>query len=167
MSVGLLALYMTVSPGQQFDPPTYEEDPRLLKLNEFFRERRAPISHLSRDFLIAADRNSLDWRLLPSISIVESSGGKAYKNNNIFGWDNADREFESIRDGIHFVASRLAESHLYKNKDLNGKLATYNPSPEYAPLVKAVMSRVGPRTLDHPRNPIRETRPYSSIRMPR
>lgn len=142
MVAGLLATNVTLSPSQHFQPPTYDFDPRLLILQEFFEHRGSPIDHLAKDFLLAADHYQLDWRLLPSISVVESGGGKDFKNNNIFGWDNGRQKFTSVRAGIHAVAERLSRSKLYKNKDLDEILATYNPSAEYSALVKSVMARL-------------------------
>ena len=36
-------------------------------LENFFAARHCPVRGLAREFLIAADKNGLDWRLLPSI----------------------------------------------------------------------------------------------------
>ena len=114
-------------------------------VGKFFEEKESPVAYLARDFIVAADRNGLDWRLLPAIAFVESGGGKAFQNNNIFGWDNGDWSFRSIREGIHRVAFHLGGSKLYKNKDLLGKLAAYNPHAIYPPLVTSVMDEIGPR----------------------
>lgn len=92
----------------------------------------------------AADAHGLDWRLLPSISFIESTGGKALKNNNLFGWDAGRAEFPSLSAAIHTVAYSLANSRLYKNKDLDEVLETYNPEADYARKVKSVMKRISP-----------------------
>ncbi len=123
-------------------------DERLLKLERFFAHQNCPLRKASADFLEAADRYSLDWRLLPSISMVESGGGKAYRNNNVLGWDSGNRIFPSVRAGIHQVASRLATSGLYRHKDVDQILYTYNPHPEYITRVKWVMRQIdSSRTL--------------------
>jgi len=119
--------------------PPKTSDNRLKQLEIFFAEHDCPLRKHAQDFIAAADQNDLDWRLLPSISFIESSGGKDYRNNNPFGWASCEQKFPSIRAGIHAVASRLANSPLYRDKDLNGILATYNPSPRYGRQVKAVM----------------------------
>ena len=125
--------------------PKPETDPRLVRLQQFLAERDCPIEKYASDFIEAADAHDLDWRLLPSISFVESGGGKQYTNNNVFGWDSCRQRFASIRDGIHTVASRLANSQLYRNKDLEGKLRTYNPVADHYPaLVKSVMRSIAP-----------------------
>lgn len=123
-------------------------DFRLLRLQQFFEQKKAPIQHLAPDFIEAADRHDLDWRLLPGISIVESSGGKYKKNNNIFGWGNGDRKFPTVRHGIYTVANNLSTSKYYRNKDTDRILQTYNPRPEYLKRVREVMSQIGPDPED-------------------
>jgi hypothetical protein len=86
----------------------------------------------------------LDWRLLPSISVIESGGGKAYKNNNLFGWANGDHLFPSLKSGIHEVGYKLGRSPLYRNRDVPAKLHLYNPNEEYATNVMTVMNRISP-----------------------
>jgi len=144
---------LLVSPGQ-IHPDQHrsiavsrQDDPRLARLRSYFREKNCPIEDLSADFIAAADAHNLDWRLLPAISIIESSGGKRYIRNNIFGWDSCKRGFPTIRDGIHHVAARLANSSLYKNKDVDGILKTYNPYSFYPGRVKRVMRALGPANL--------------------
>jgi len=142
---GLIAVPAVVSHGQELNgEKTRAADPRLLRLQQFFAARDCPLREVAADFLAAADHNALDWRLLPSISIIESSGGKDYRNNNVFGWDTPLQSFASVREGIHYVAAQLARSDLYKNKSLDGKLRTYNPNPAYPHKVKAVMRALGP-----------------------
>jgi hypothetical protein len=99
---------------------------------------------MASDFIHVADENSLDWRLLPSISVIESGGGKAYRNNNIFGWNNGLEPFPSLRAGLDLVASRLSHSPIYRNRDVIGKLHLYNPDETYADRVLGVMHRISP-----------------------
>lgn len=127
-------------------------DPRLPRLVKFFDSLGSPVSGLAPEFLAAADRHGLDWRLLPSISVVESGGGKKFSKNNIFGWGSATRGFASIRGSIDWVAERLADSKLYQGKDLDGILTTYNPRPGYPARVKSVMRLVAPDQPAAPRN---------------
>ncbi|HME10283.1 MAG TPA: hypothetical protein VKG25_24740 [Bryobacteraceae bacterium] len=142
---GLISVPAAVSPQtENAGPPTQVVDARLVRLQQFFEARDCPLREVAGDFLQAADRYALDWRLLPSISMIESSGGKDYRNNNVFGWDSPLQNFASVREGIHYVAAQLARSNRYKNKSLDGKLRTYNPNPEYSGKVKAVMHAMGP-----------------------
>jgi hypothetical protein len=140
---GLLAAPATVSVQQYQAPAVKQNDPRLSKLQKYFGDRDCPLRDSAKDFLIAADQNELDWRLLPSISIIESSGGKDYRNNNVFGWASCKERFTSVRAGIHYVAAQLGQSRRYKGKDIDSKLQMYNPLPEYSQRVKAVMRAIG------------------------
>jgi hypothetical protein len=141
---GLLAAPFTTSVQQYRERPAVSQnDPRLSQLKKFFADRDCPLKDSANDFLVAADQNELDWRLLPSISIIESSGGKDYRNNNVFGWDSCRERFPSVRAGIHYVAAQLGKSRRYKGKSVNGKLQIYNPVPQYPQRVEAVMRAIG------------------------
>jgi hypothetical protein len=69
-------------------------------------------------------------------------------NNNILGWDSCRESFPSVQAGIHTVADRLANSRLYKNKDLDKKMRLYNPNATYPMKVKRLMARLSTR-LEH------------------
>ncbi|MBZ5626803.1 MAG: hypothetical protein LAQ69_50220 [Acidobacteriia bacterium] len=143
---GLVSLPMAVSPriGQNIPTADYRNDPRLETLRTFFAKLGCPAWRYAATFLEAADDYALDWRLLPSISYVESTGGKAARNNNIFGWDSGRARFSSPTAGIHTIGFHLAHDSMYRDKDLDALLATYNPNAEYAATVKSVMRRIAP-----------------------
>jgi hypothetical protein len=124
------------------EPP--KTDLRAVRLSRFLSKLHCPVAELAEDFVHAADDNQIDWRLLPSISVIESGGGKAYRNNNIFGWNNGNFPFASLRSGINAVAFKLGKSPLYRNRDIEGKLHLYNPDENYALSVMAVMNRISP-----------------------
>ena len=117
-------------------------DRRLVRIKTFFRKRVCPAHEYAAEFLIASDKQKLDWRLLPSIALIESSGGKVFSNNNIFGWDSCRYRFPSVVAGIHFVADHLANSPLYRGKSIDEKLKTYNAQPHYRVAVKKVMAQI-------------------------
>lgn len=129
----------------KFEAPIPKADPRTARLGRFLTRLHCPIANLAKDFVAAADKNKLDWRLLPSISIVESGGGKAFRNNNIFGWGNGNLKFDSIKAGLQEVAFKLGRSPLYRNRDSVGKLRVYNPDEQYAMRVVDVMNRISPQ----------------------
>src|SRR5579875_1286516 len=60
--------------------PAARQDARTLRLRSFFASLRCPVVYLAQYFVEAADDNQLDWRLLPSIAVIESGGGKAARN---------------------------------------------------------------------------------------
>src|ERR1017187_7183838 len=111
--MGLVTAPVVLSPRQAPAPaPDYRTDPRLETLRTFFRNAACPAVEYAAAFLEAADYNELDWRLLPSLSYVETTGGKSARNNNLFGWDSGRARFRSPIAGIHAVGYRLSHSDL-------------------------------------------------------
>jgi hypothetical protein len=119
-----------------------ESDPRLQKLRTFFSRFDCPALEYAHVFLEASDRHSLDWRLLPGISYVESTSGKAAKGNNLFGWDSGRARFASPTASIHKVAFRLSAAPKYRGKTVDQKLSLYNSREGYARKVRAVMRQI-------------------------
>src|SRR5689334_22688532 len=109
---GMISAPFAVAPRVPTAPSAeYRKDPRFEKLKSFFRRFDCPAVQYAEAFIEAADRYELDWRLLPSLSMIESTGGKAAKNNNLFGWGTA--QFPTPIAAIHEVGYRLAHSTLY------------------------------------------------------
>ena len=141
---GMASLPVVLSPRQvhRAPAPDYRLDPRYAALHQFFDKSSCPASRYADEFLDVADTYTLDWRLLPSISFVESTGGKAGRNNNIFGWDSGRAQFPTPVAGIYTVAYRLSHSGLYRDKSLDEVLAMYNPNAAYGRRVKSVMRQI-------------------------
>ncbi len=136
----LLLTPKTIDPGQHaVHKLSYSSDPRYLALYSFLSARGYPLTEYIPYLLAAADRYELDWRLLPAIAIIESSGGRFYTNGNIFGWNSCGTSFPRVQAGIYHVAERLARSPLYAGKPLPSVLRTYNPYPSYPRKVLACM----------------------------
>lgn len=145
---GLLVVPVATNVGKPKSAvPHPSADQRLARLKKYLAQRDCPLNEYAADLIEAADRNDLDWRLLPSISVIESSGGKNYMNNNVFGWNSCKERFPSVRDGIDYVASRLANSDLYKEKSLDQMLRVYNPHRDYPRKVKSVMRTISATDL--------------------
>jgi hypothetical protein len=141
---GVVSIPAPVSPHAVPVPAKYEyrNDARLVPLRQFFTQTACPAADYAIDFLMVADEFALDWRLLPSLSFVESTGGKASHYNNLFGWDSGKAHFPSPSAAIRYVGSTLAQSALYRSKSLDEILAIYNPKREYGQKVKSVMRRI-------------------------
>jgi len=146
---GVVSLPVSGAAADSAKPITAEhrsepKDSRLAFLRAFFEQFHCPAATLSPIFLEAADMYSLDWRLLPSLSFIETAGGKTASNNNLFGWKSGRAAFSSAAEGIRAVASSLANSARYRDKDLDGILKTYNTNAGYGRKVKDVMRRIYP-----------------------
>jgi hypothetical protein len=101
LAAGLLASPAIADPDALPTETISRKDPRWILLKQFFLENKAPAHAYVADFLIAADHYKLDWRLLPTLALVESGGGKEARNNNMFGWANCKVRFDSVKEGIY------------------------------------------------------------------
>jgi hypothetical protein len=119
-------------------------DIRQELLRSFLTKCNSPVASYAATFIAEADAHQLDWRLLPSLAVVESGGGQRNRRNNLFGWNNGASRFVSATEAIHHVAEALTNARPYKGKDLRGKLAAYNQTPGYLRHVMGVMQRISP-----------------------
>lgn len=144
LMAGVLGVAGATGYADQNPTATHRPDSRGSILSRFLREAGTPIADYAETFIAEADAHHLDWRLLPSLAIIESGGGQKNRRNNLFGWNNGASHFASATEAIHHVAEALAEARPYKGKDLRGKLAAYNSSPDYLQHVMRVMRRISP-----------------------
>jgi hypothetical protein len=123
--------------------PECDGDTRCAALRTMFERHRSPLVAAVPVFLQAAAANGLDWRLLPAISIVETTGGRFGRRNNVFGWNSGRARFASAEACIQFVAERLAKSPRYAGLSALGILRQYNPARKsYTPKVTKVMLEI-------------------------
>jgi hypothetical protein len=124
-------------------PVDCDTDGRCRSLKSFFARHGSPLQTMAVVFIEKADQYGLDWRLLPGIAMVESSGGKHSRRNNVFGWNSGRTGFKTVAAGIDFVASRFAHSPIYRGRTSRGILAAYNPAREkYPPKVIHFMEMI-------------------------
>jgi hypothetical protein len=119
-----------------------ETDPRVQRLGTFFQAYHCPEPHHVDDYLRAADRYGLDYRLLPAISLRETTCGRTQKDNNLWGYHPGRMSFASVESGIEFLSRRLAKNPPYAGKTLREKLRTYNPRPAYLAEVERIMKQI-------------------------
>ncbi len=119
-----------------------QPDRRAERLRVFFRSYHCPEPHHVEAYLRAADRYGLDYRLLPAISVRETTCGWKEKNNNFWGYHPGRQSFASVESGIEFLARQLAINPPYAGKDLVEKLFTYNPRRAYADEVRQIMRQI-------------------------
>ena len=122
--------------------PVPHEDPRGVRLEAFFKAYGCPAPLHVHEYLRAADSHALDYRLLPAISLVESTCGTFQRLNNRWGWDSAQSGFSSVPAGIEFVTAQLAEGPPYKGKTVKEKLFAYNPYRQYVRQVERLMHQI-------------------------
>jgi hypothetical protein len=125
--------------------PPLLRDNRYDRLETFFQSFGCPTPHYVNEYLGAADSYAIDYRLLPAISVLESTCGLYQRLNNRWGWDSARKGFSSFRAGLQYIARQLSEGRFYKNKSLDEKVRMYNPNPQYARQVKKLMLKIDDR----------------------
>lgn len=95
----------------------YLTDRRVTVLYSFLDSYNSPLKYNTVDFVREADVNQLDWRLVASISGVESTFGKQlpYNSYNAWGWgiygDNMIR-FASYDEAIATISKSLREKYI-------------------------------------------------------
>jgi hypothetical protein len=119
-------------------------------IDSFFKGRNMPLAGTGMTFVLVAEKYGLDWRLLPAISIRESSGGKEACNYNVFGWGSCKlHNFNSYEEAIEALGKNLGggsknTARYYAGKSTMEKLYYYNGTvlPEYPGEVVAIMNMI-------------------------
>ncbi len=110
--------------------PVNAVDLRAHRLAKFLASQKSPLAFLADDFVHQADRQGLDYRLLPAIAGVESTFGKNYipGTYNVYGWGKGTIPFDSWVDGMAKVSLGLQKNYVGK-----GALSVAAIAPIYDP----------------------------------
>lgn len=105
-------------------------DARPLILKNFFELNESPLAEYTQILVETADKYNLDFRLIPAIAMVESTGGKVMPtgSHNAWGFANGATRFFSWEDAIEKVAKTLKENYVDK-----GLVTPEQIMPKYAP----------------------------------
>lgn len=112
------------------EAPVNAVDERVQKLQGYLRAHTSPFADNAQDFVTAADKYGLDWKLLPAISGVESGFGHAYVGGtyNAWGWGGGYLHFASWTDAIFTISQALRENYAD-----HGLITPQEIGPVYAP----------------------------------
>lgn len=149
---GLLAI------NDATDPKVVAREEKAEAIDAYFKERNMPLEGIGIKMVLEAEKNDLDWRLLPAIAVRESTGGKhdcKKVENNPFGWGSCKIGFDSTEKAIETVAKNLGgnnpkTAHHYDEKTTKQILRAYNPPTivrRYAEQVMAIMNDIGVEDL--------------------
>ena len=111
-------LYAAIPPKtSQISDKIDAGDARAKIIENFFKGYNSPLSSLSKHFVAVADKYQLNFRLLPSIAMQESNGGKKVVDNsfNPFGYGIYGKmviKFSSWEEAIERVGKALKEDYL-------------------------------------------------------
>jgi hypothetical protein len=113
--------------------PQKEKDNRAEILEAYLESYNSPLAPHAKTFIEEADKNNLDWRLVPAITGLESYFGQMippYSNN---GWGygvygNNVRRFATWDEGIQVVTTALRKEYI----DTRGARNVYEIGATYA-----------------------------------
>ncbi len=92
-------------------------DPRAQILSEYFKKYNSPFENQAQNFVDAADKYGIDWKLVPAIAGVESTFGKHSYGYNAWGWGIYGDQalgFNSWKTGIDTVTGGLKTGYIDK-----------------------------------------------------
>lgn len=125
-------------------------------IDNYYKARNMPLYGYGRKMVEEAEKNDLDWRLIPAISVIETTGGRHLcKNpkagNNPFGWGSCKIGFKSFDEAIEKIALNLGgnnpkTAHHYDGKTTLEIINKYNPPsivPDYSKKIFKVMNTLG------------------------
>ncbi len=141
---------------EQDETAKLEEEVRAEKaeaIDAYFTKYDMPLAGTGMKMVLEAEKNGIDWRLLPAIAVRESTGGKhACKKvtNSFFGWGSCKINFKTPEQAIETVALNLGGNnpntdHHYAGKSTKEILQKYNPPsvvPRYAEQVMNIMDAI-------------------------
>lgn len=109
-------------------------DGRAAVLTQYFAQHKAPLAAYGQKLVEEADKHNLDWKLLPSIAMQESNGGKKIPENshNAWGWaihSAYTKKFETWEGAIETVAQGLKTDYIDR-----GLITPYQIMTRYTPL---------------------------------
>jgi len=127
-------------------------DRRRVVLKKFLKSHNSPLAAHAEEFVSAADKYSLDWRLVAAISGVESTFGKKMPANsyNAYGWANGAYSFKSWEESIAVVSKTLREKYIDKGATNISKIARIYapPSNTWAWKVRFFMRKIEPLPVE-------------------
>lgn len=116
-------------------------------LTKFMEQHHFSKPYYTDEYIKAADRYHISWRLLTAISLAESSGCKHYLYNNCWGYGSSSGlvHFSSIPEGIDYVSRQLGTSHYYKHQSFDTIAWNYGPhTKEYVLKIKTYLKEISP-----------------------
>jgi len=137
---------------------------RAAKIDQFFTDRgNLPLAGYGRVFVEKADQYNIDWKLVATLSYLESTAGKqecspknGVKTYNAFGYRGCNSIFKSYDHAIDTVTRNIAgeiasTAKYYKGKTTVEKIEAYNPkqyNANYQYLAKYVMNKIATTETD-------------------
>ena len=135
--------------------PVVVKDLRVVKMEKFLAKMNSPLDSEADAFVREADKNGLDYRLLASISGVESTFARNYIEGsyNAYGWGGGLIYFKSWDEGITKISSDLNTKYAGRGAKTVDQIAPiYCPpsSGSWAFKVKLFMKQIEDQAITTP-----------------
>ena len=128
-------------------------DLRAVVLKNYFESHNSPLADYAEVFIEYSDEYTLDWRLVPAITGVESTFGKRipYNSYNAYGWANGKYSFGSWEESIGVVSKALSEKYIARGANTTYEIARIYapPSSTWAGNVEFFKNKIEPLPLDY------------------
>ena len=120
-------------------------DLRAQALENVLSDYGSPLAPYAGYYVESADKNGMDWRLLPAIAGLESSFGlhQMPGSHNSYGWGGGHIYFDSVEDGIDTVMEALSTKYAARGATTVESIAPiYSESPTWAPRIRNFMNKI-------------------------
>lgn len=126
------------------------QDARVSLIENYLKKYKSPLAAKAKIFVDKADQYQIDWRLLPAISVIESSGGVRipYGSYNAWGWGiptgkGSGITFKSWDEAIETISKALKEKYIDKGLDTPEKMnRKYAASKTWGTKVRSAMTKI-------------------------
>ena len=113
-----------------------EREVKIVKLEAFFDKYNSPLRENAEDFVTAAEKYDMDYKLLPAIACMESSCGKnlIQGSYNPFGWGIYGTQaiyFKDYTEAIDIVGKGISENYITKGYDSPEEIAPIYTPPNH------------------------------------
>lgn len=122
-------------------------DNRVEILKKYLEQYNSPLAPYAEDFVAQADMYNIDWKLLPAISGVESTFGKAVPCTNAWGYGIFGTQtlcFGSYKDAIRTISKDIRFKYInqWGATDVYSIGRIYAASPTWASRVDYFMNQI-------------------------
>jgi len=120
-------------------------DKRVIALRNVLEKYNSPLAGEAERYVRLADKNGVDWKLLPSIAGLESSYGKRLMPNsyNAYGWGGGHIYFDSWEQGIDVITTALSKKYYARGATTVWTIGPiYAESPTWAVRVNSFMQKL-------------------------
>ena len=119
------------------------EHQKRVSLIKFFDHYKGKKPYPINAYITYAEQYQIDYRLLPAISVAESSAGNHACGYNWWGWQSCKGyNFGSVTEGIQFVSEKLGTGYYYCGKSIKDKIHSYNGNPSYWIQIKGFLKEI-------------------------